>query len=150
MLAKLAMVDPSHERADRMMGLFSPAAHRRGQLVLLGFGDLDTDGSALPLALFGLGQDNPHRGGSPAAPLALRLFVEAVLAVGLNDRRTDKPVALQVTLRDLLDRLYPGPRKPRPTNTGRDSCGPPRPWTRWTPGFRGLRPTPDAGSCGAW
>ena len=92
MLAKLAMVDPSHERADRMMGLFSPAAHRRGQLVLLGFGDLDTDGTALPLALFGLGQDNPHRGGSPAAPLALRLFVEAVLAVGLNDRRTDKPV----------------------------------------------------------
>ena len=37
-----------------------------------------------------------------------------MLAVGLNDRRTDKPVALQVTLRDLLDRLYPGPRKPRP------------------------------------
>ena len=82
--------------------------------MLLGFGDLDTDGTALPLALFGLGQDNPHRGGSPAAPLALRLFVEAVLAVGLNDRRTDKPVALQVTLRDLLARLYPGPRKPRP------------------------------------
>ena len=62
--AKLAMVDPSHERADRMMRLFSPAAHRRGQLVLPGFGDLDTDGSALPLALFGLGQDNPHRGGA--------------------------------------------------------------------------------------
>ena len=35
--AKLAMVDPSHERADRMMRLFSPAAHRRGQLVLPGF-----------------------------------------------------------------------------------------------------------------
>ena len=85
------MVETSHERADRMMGLFSPAAHWRGQLVLLGFGDLDTDGSALPLALFGLGQDNPHRGGSPAAPLALRLFVEAVLAVGLNDRARTSP-----------------------------------------------------------
>ena len=111
---KLAMVDPSHVRAGRLLRLFSPAAHRRGQLVLPGFGDLDTNGPALPLALFGLGQDNPHRGGSPAAPLALRLFVEAVLAVEMDDRRTEKPIALEVTLRDLLARLYPGPRKPRP------------------------------------
>ena len=111
---KLAMVDPSHVRADRMMRLFSASAHREGQLAMPGFGETDYDGPALPLALYGLGQDNPHRGGSPAAPLALRLFVEAVLAVRLEDRRKEKPIALEVMLRDLLARLYPGPRKPRP------------------------------------
>ena len=108
------MVDPSHVRADRMMRLFSASAHREGQLAMPGFGETDYDGPALPLALYGLGQDNPHRGGSPAAPLALRLFVEAVLAVRLEDRGKEKPIALEVTLRDLLARLYPGPRKPRP------------------------------------
>ena len=112
--AKLAMVDPSHKRAGRLLGLFSPAAHRRGQLVMPGFEYADYDGPALPLTLYELGQDNPHRGGGPAAPLALRLFVEAVLAAPYDQRNAGQPVALQVTLRDLLDRLYPGPRKPRP------------------------------------
>ena len=51
---------------------------------------------------------------SPAAPLALRLFVEAVLAAPYDERNAGQPVVLQVTLRDLLDRLYPGPRRPRP------------------------------------
>ena len=111
--AKLGMVDPSHKRADRLLRLFSPAAHRRGQLVMPGF-EVDQDGPALPLALYQLGQDNPHRGGSPAAPLALRLFVEAVLSVELSQRRSGRPVALNMTLRDLLARLYPGPRRPKP------------------------------------
>ena len=112
--AKLAMVDPSHKRAGRLLGLFSPAAHRRGQLVMPGFEYADYDGPALPLALYQLGQDNPHRGGGPAAPLALRLFVEAVLAAPYDQRNAGQPVALQVTLRELLDRLYPGPRRPKP------------------------------------
>ena len=51
---------------------------------------------------------------SPAAPLALRLFVEAVLAAPYDERNAGQPVVLQVTLRDLLDRLYPGPRRPKP------------------------------------
>ena len=110
--AKLAMVDPSHKRAGR---LFSPAAHRRGQLVMPGFELADYEGPALPLALYQLGQDNPQRGGGRGAPLALRLFVEAVLAAPYDERNAGQPVALQVTLRDLLDRLYPGPRRPKPT-----------------------------------
>ena len=111
--AKLAMVDPAHRRAGR---LFSPAAHRRGQLVLPGFGSAleDIEGPALPLELYQLGQENPQRGGGPAAPLALRLFIEAVLAAPYDERNAGQPVALEVTLRDLLDRLYPGPRLPRP------------------------------------
>ena len=71
---------------------------------------------ALPcsLELYQLGQENPQRGGGPAAPLALRLFIEAVLAAPYDERNAGQPVALEVTLRDLLDRLYPGPRLPRP------------------------------------
>ena len=115
--AKLAMVNPSHKRAGRLLGLFCPAAHRRGQMALPGFGFeyADYDGPALPLALYQLGQDNPHRGGGPSAPLALRLFVEAILAAPYDQRNAGQPVVLQVTLRDLLDRLYPGPRRPKPT-----------------------------------
>ena len=109
--AKLAMVSPSHKRAGR---LFSSAAHRRGQLVLPGFEFADYEGPALPLALYQLGEDNPERGGGRGAPLALRLFVEAVLAAPYDERNAGQPVVLQVTLRDLLDRLYPGPRRPKP------------------------------------
>ena len=110
--AKLVMVSPSHKRAGR---LFSPAAHRRGQLVLPGFELADYEGPALPLALYQLGEDNPQHGGGRGAPLALRLFVEAVLAAPYDERNAGQPVVLQVTLRDLLDRLYPGPRRPKPT-----------------------------------
>ena len=112
---KLAMVDPSHVRAGRMMRLFSASAHREGQLAMPGFGETDYDGPALPLALYGLGDTNLQHGGGRGAPLALRLFVEAVLAVRLEDRGKNKPIDMGVPLRDLLANLYPGPRKPRPT-----------------------------------
>ena len=81
------MVDTSHVRAGRMMRLFSASAHREGQLAMPGFGETDFDGPALPLALYGLGDTNLQHGGGRGAPLALRLFVEAVLAVRLEDRR---------------------------------------------------------------
>ena len=113
--AKLAMVDPSHRRAGR---LFRSAAHRRGQLVLPGF-EYEHEGPALPLALYQLGEDNLQRGGGRSAPLALRLFVEAVLAAPYEERDAGQPVVLQVTLRDLLNRLYPNPRlsanRPKPS-----------------------------------
>ena len=112
---KLAMVDPSHVRADRMMRLFSASAHREGQLAMPGFGETDYDGPALPLALYGLGDTNLQHGGGRGAPLALRLFVEAVLAVRLEDRGKNKPIVMGIPLRELLANLYPGPRKPRAT-----------------------------------
>ena len=34
--------------------------------------------------------------------------------VGLKDRNRNHPIALEVTLRELLKRLYPGPRNPKP------------------------------------
>ena len=145
---KLAMVDPSHVRADRMMRLFSASAHREGQLAMPGFGETDYDGPALPLALYGLGDTNLQHGGGRGAPLALRLFVEAVLAVRLEDRGKNKPIAMGVPLRKLLANLYPGPRKPRKTEywprlmravEALDAMDARIPWVDPTTGLGGLR-----------
>ena len=110
--SRLAMFDS--QSGDARGRLFSRPAHvvtRHGvQLVLPGF---EVDGNrtpALPLALYELGA-MPGASGS-GAPLALRLFVEAILAVRLEDRGAG-PVAMEIPLRDLLKRLWPG-RRARP------------------------------------
>ena len=109
--SQLAQVDPSDSRGGR---LFSVAAHvgEREQLVLPGFGRAVKATPALPLELWDLGADTTAPT-SQAAPLALRLFVSAILAVPL-DRRNGHPVAMDVPLRELLRWIYPGPRTPRP------------------------------------
>ena len=133
--AKIAQVAPGDRRAGK---LFTTAAHvspdiEAGQLsfsgfqqlgtstgnaterqsILPGFQDPATIGPCLPLALYDLG-DAPATSRGPAAPLALRLFVESVLAVPMDSRDVDSPVAMKVTLRQMLDWIYPGKRKPRP------------------------------------
>ena len=112
--SRLAMVERADPRAGR---LFTPAMHagyssEGDQLVLPGF-ERQVTGPALPLVLYdlGVGKTAQVHGG---APLALRLFIEAVLSVPLALRRTNDPVAMEVRLRDLLARLYPGERRPRP------------------------------------
>ena len=111
--AKLAMAP----RTDRRAGnLFSHAAHvgeREGELVLPGF-QTERAAPALPLQLYDLGLGAAHSEKTTGAPLALRMFVESILAVNQEDRRGDGPVAISMTLRDLLNRLYPGPRRPKP------------------------------------
>ena len=108
--SRLAQVQPGDRRAPK---LFSPAAHvalvNGKQQVLPGF-EVEIEGPALPLVLYDLGEPNPHRGGGRSAPLALRLFVEAILGVPLEDRRRHQPVAMELTLRELRNRLYPGRR----------------------------------------
>ena len=133
--SKLAHVSPGDRQAGK---LFTMAAHvanlapetgtaqsqmvftglqqqevARQQFVLPGFKESTTIGPCLPLALYDLG-DAPATSRGPAAPLPLRLFVEAVLAVPMDSRDTHTPVAMRVTLRQMLDWLYPSPRKPRP------------------------------------
>ena len=103
----VAMIDSTDRRSGR---LFSPATHRRGQQVLPGFED-QRHGPALPLALYHLGNETPDRGGGHGAPLALRLFVEAVLCVPMDRRDGLRPVDMSVTLRELRDRLYPDSRR---------------------------------------
>ena len=145
--AKLAMAP----RTDRRAGnLFSHAAHvgeREGELVLPGF-QTARAAPALPLQLYDLGLGAAHSEKSTGAPLALRMFVESILAVNQEDRRGDGPVAISIALRDLLDRLYPGPREPRPNEywprlmkaaEALDSMEARIPWHDPETGRRGLR-----------
>ena len=109
------MVDHTDRRAGQ---LFTPAAHavERGgeQLKLPGFGlERTRITPALPLALYDLGGGSIMERGH-GAPLALRLWVESILAVGLTDRANPWPTVLEIPLRDLLRKLYPGKRRPRP------------------------------------
>ena len=113
--AHVALVAPESGAALGQMvfaGFPQPEATRQ-QFVLPGFKDPNTIGPCLPLALYDLG-DAPATSRGPAAPLSLRLFVEAVLAVPMDSRDTHTPVAMRVTLRQMLEWLYPSPRKPRP------------------------------------
>ena len=114
--ARLAMVERTDRRADRR--LFTPAAHavERGgeQLKLPGFGlERTRITPALPLALYDLGGGSSMERGR-GAPLALRLWVESILAVGLTDRANPWPTVLEIPLRNLLAKLYPGKRRPKP------------------------------------
>ena len=108
--AKLAQAEPSGDsRAGR---LFSLAAHSPdGQLILPGFAT-ETIGPALPLVLYDLG--NGPSSTSRAAPLALRVFIEGLLAVPQADRGTGRPVAYEVSLREFLDWFWPD-RSPTPS-----------------------------------
>ena len=111
--ARLAM---AHTSSNPRL-LFSPAAHAEygpdgKQLVMPGFANVDTPSPALPLALYDLGAGptiSPGRG----APLALRMFVESVLSVPMQERERGQPVAMSVSLREFLKSLYPT-RTPSP------------------------------------
>ena len=50
-----------------------------------------------------------------AAPLAMGLWIESILSVPLARRTSEFPVAMTVTLRELLLAIYPGRRRPRPS-----------------------------------
>ena len=119
--SRLAMAGKADGRVGRK--LFQPAMHvapkgNGGQQVLPGFGpdvsDLETP--CLPLALFDLGVGRGAEQRGRGAPLALRLWIEGVLSVGLSDRQNiDRPVAIAMTLRQLLAALYPSREKPPPS-----------------------------------
>ena len=117
--SRLAMVDGTQAAHDaqRKNPLFMPARHVHGphQLTLPGFGKNSIEGPALPLALYdlGLGRDEAARR-RPAAPLALRLWIEAILSASGQTVPDDNPILMRLTLRQLLQQLYPGDRRPRP------------------------------------
>ena len=113
--ARLAMANTTGPRNSRL--LFSPAAHASygpdgKQLVMPGFAKSDTPSPALPLALYELGA-GPTISPGKGAPLALRMFVESVLSVPMDERERGLPVAMSVSLRDFLKWLYPT-RTPSP------------------------------------
>ena len=113
--ARLAMADVTSPRNIRL--LFSPAAHASygpdgQQLVMPGFAKPESPSPALPLALYDLGA-GPAISPGKGAPLALRMFVESVLSVPMDERERGLPVAMSVSLRDFLKWLYPT-RTPSP------------------------------------
>ena len=77
-----------------------------------GFGKPDTPSPALPLALYDLGA-GPAISPGKGAPLALRMFVESILSVPMDERERGLPVAMSVSLREFLKWLYPT-RTPSP------------------------------------
>jgi hypothetical protein len=117
---KLAMVDQGYNRAGQT---WSPAAHLQGpsqaslfdsggaipvsaRQVLPGFGDRSPGRTpALFLQLWDLGAASVNPGGGQGAPLALRLFVEAILAVPKYMRGGRSSYV--IPLRQLQERLYP-------------------------------------------
>ena len=117
---KLAMVDQGHNRAVKT---WSSAAHvqRASQAplfdsggamavparqVLPGFGDRCPGRTpALFLQLWDLGAASVNPGGGRGAPLALRLFVEAILAVPKYMRGGRSSYI--IPMRELQERLYP-------------------------------------------
>ena len=112
--APTIMVKPNSERGQ----LFSPAAHiatrhsnRSGVMYCPGFAPGEPESGpitpALPLALYDLGA-GAGEVSQRAAPLALRMFVEACLSVPVIERDNGKPVLLPAErLGDYLKRLYP-------------------------------------------
>ena len=107
--ANLGLVTSQDEADTRTLSLLSNI-DPNGQLRMPDFPDVDADtGSlALPVQLFDLGAGKAKVYGRGAAPLALRLFVEALLALKVEDR--GRRAVFTVKLRDLLDRLYPNGR----------------------------------------
>ena len=111
--ASLGMVGEAHKRAPTLTKWFSLAAHQRGQLVLPGFHDDDNSGGpALPIQLYHLGNRNPNKPSGRGAPLSMRLFLEAIMAVP-QEKRAWGPVSLPIHMQDLRSVLYPNnPPKP--------------------------------------
>ena len=102
-------------RADpRTRRFFMPAARQGqdagGQLWLPGF-ERPRTGPAFPLALYDLGRGADARRQGHGAPLALRLFVEAVLLAPQRERGGPGGVDMRVSLREIRRRLYPDSHK---------------------------------------
>ena len=127
------IVRPINDRQDRGMPtkvaqgknhrLFSPFmraaevadAAPGTQLVLPGW-SATVDGLIMPMlphALFDLGAGKVVKQVGDAAPLALRLWVESIRFVSMEDWGLDRPIVLIVDMRELLARLYPY-RRPSP------------------------------------
>ena len=92
--------------------------------------------------------DDSPIGGADAVEVALTGRVRSTVQSGGPCEDSNPPIEEGGRCEE--SSRHRGPRPQRlPALGGRDSCGPPRAWTRWTPGFRGWTPRPDAEDCGA-
>ena len=111
--ARLAMV-AAGQYGYREQFLRARHADPEGARTLPGFGMPGIKGPTLPLELYTLGVKKSQSRG-PAAPLAMRLWIESVLSVPLAMRTGEYPVVMKLSLRELLAAIYPGRRRPRPS-----------------------------------
>ena len=113
--SRVAQVEGDHSRAGNLFTLagYAASSSEDCQQVLPGFEIVDIEGPVLHLALYDLAVGKLPT--SQAAPMPLRLWIEAILSVPLDDRLEDHPVVMSVTLREFLSWLYPGERQPRPS-----------------------------------
>ena len=104
--SRLAVIDPSDKRSH---AVFSPAMHQAqdGEL-RLGFSETASDayGPVLPSNLFGL--EERRRG--PGAATSLRMFVLAMSSIDIGDWCIPGTLTFSITLRQLLQELYPSNR----------------------------------------
>ena len=99
--ARIAMTPASDSRVPAR---FSPPAHVQrttgGPLLIPGFECESAPSPALPLVLYDLG-GGPNDGRGEGAPLALRIFVESILAVP-REARNGQRREIQISLREFL------------------------------------------------
>ena len=101
MPSRIAMARVSDRRVPER---FSPPAHvqrtKGGQMLITGFESVQAPSPALPLALYDLG-GGPNDGKGEGAPLALRIFVESILALP-QEARNGQRREVQISLREFL------------------------------------------------
>ena len=116
----LANTPPHHRRLPILAQKYGSVSHIDGaqitqQLHLPGIDvEAPNTGVCLPLTLYYLGVHTEAERRGQAAPLALRLWMTGVLSLPVEERKLGK-VNLHIKLRDLLTALYPGSRRPRPS-----------------------------------
>ena len=101
MPSRIAMARDSDRRVPER---FSPPAHvqrtKGGEMLIHGFESVQAPSPALPLALYDLG-GGPNDGKGEGAPLALRIFVESILALP-REARNGQRREVQISLREFL------------------------------------------------
>ena len=114
-----AVAHIEHNAESFYLSRFGPAVHRdAGGQLLMGFAEEGERGPTLPANVWTMGLSDAEKRGA-VVPLALRIWIAAVLHTPLHTRHGNYPILLNqsdgsaLTLRRFLQWVYPG-RPPRP------------------------------------
>lgn len=116
--SRLALVRATDRRSSTLFSARPLEHEQRNQLPLKGM-EPERSFAALPLALYEAGGGPTNT--SQSAALPFRLWIESILALPYGQRQPGQPVLIEISLSELIKRLYPGMpgqtsrRKPRTT-----------------------------------
>ena len=109
-----------HNAESYYLARFGPAVHRdAGGQLLMGFAEEGERGPTLPANVWTMGLAEAEKRGA-VVPLALRIWIAAVLHTPMHARHGNYPILLNqsdgsaLTLRRFLQWVYPGARSARP------------------------------------